>query len=106
MSDKNFYPHSAVTQPEVSQALSAMLLDIVAGRVIPKTRLQNAMDASDAVNRRVQTIVNLGKLMVEMDKRGMDFASNIRKVREFTEETGESLHALAEQAMPASAEKD
>lgn len=103
MAEQTYHP---VTQPEVTQAISAMLLEIATGRAIPKTRLQNAIDAADAVNRRMQTLCNLGKLQVEMKKHGIDFAASMRELRSVVDDTGESLHALAEQAMPASEEKD
>lgn len=95
MTDQN-HP---VTQQDVTQAISAMLVDVAIGKAIPKTRLQNAIDASDAVNRRMQTIINLGRLQVEMKKHGIDFSASMRELRDVVDDTGVSLQVLADQAI-------
>lgn len=97
MTDQTNHP---VTQHDVTQAISAMLVEVATGKAIAKTRLQNAIDASDAVNRRMQTIINLGKLQVEMKKHGIDFAASMRELRGVMDDTGENLQVLADQAVP------
>lgn len=69
-----------VTQNDVTQALSRTLLDVAMGRNINKTKLEKQIDIADAINRRMQTKINVMKTMIECRKHGIDFAASMKEI--------------------------
>jgi hypothetical protein len=70
-----------VTNNDVTQAISQLLVDVATGRNVKKSQLENAIAASDAANRRMQTNINGIKMMVECKKHGIDFVAAMREMR-------------------------
>lgn len=83
-----------VTAPELTQALSRALLDVAAGRMVKKSRLQKLIDISDAVNRRQQVQINTIKAMIEAQKSGLDFAAKMKEVRAALKEVDKDLGGI------------
>ena len=83
-----------VTQNDLTQILSCALSDLAAGRKINKTHLEKQIEISDAINRRLQTKINLMKVMIEARKSGFDFAQSIKEVNVLVQETSDDLDLL------------
>jgi len=84
-----------VTSNDVSQALSQTLLDVSLGRNINKSKLEKQIDIADALNRRMQTKINLMKVMIDAKKSGIDFASAMKEIGTLVKETGDDMGDLS-----------
>jgi len=85
----------AVTNNDVTQAVSQLLVEVATGRNVKKTQLENVISATDAVTRRMQMQINAVKVMIECKKHGVDFAAAMREMRSFdTEISGEFLKLM------------
>lgn len=83
-----------VTQNDISQLLSKTLMDISLGRKVDKTKLEKQIDISDAINRRLQTKVNLMKTMIEAKKHGIDFAASMKEINAIVSETSNYVGSI------------
>lgn len=84
-----------VTSNDIAQALSQTLMDVSMGRNINKTKLEKQIDIADALNRRMQTKINLMKVMIEAKKHGIDFAASMKEIGTLVKETGEDFGQLS-----------
>lgn len=80
-----------VTGNDLTQALSRTLMDISLGRNVSKSKLEKQIDAADAVNRRMQTKINLMKVMIEAKRSGIDFAASMKEISALVKETGDDM---------------
>jgi hypothetical protein len=80
-----------VTSNDIAQALSKTLLDVSMGRDVNKSKLEKQIDIADALNRRMQTKINVMKVMIEAKKHGIDFAASMTQINQIVKETGEGL---------------
>lgn len=76
-----------ITQNEITQAMSQLLLDVATGRNVNKSQLEKMIAASDATVRKMQSQVNTVKVMIECKKHGIDFAAAMQEVRALDRET-------------------
>lgn len=83
-----------VTSNDIAQALSQTLLDVSRGREVNKSKLEKQIDIADALNRRMQTKINLMKVMIEAKKHGIDFAASMREIGLLVKETGDDMGDL------------
>ena len=83
-----------VTSNDIAQALSQTLMDVSMGRNINKTKLEKQIDIADALNRRMQTKINLMKVMIEAKKHGIDFAASMKEIGVLVKETGDDMGEL------------
>jgi len=83
-----------VTATDLTQALSQSLLDISMGREVKKSKLQKQIDISDAVNRRMQTHINVMKVMIEAKKNGIDFAASMKEIRDLMRESSVDIGSV------------
>ena len=83
-----------VTTNDLTQALSQTLLDVSLGRNINKSKLEKQIDIADALNRRMQTKINLMKVMIEAKKHGIDFATSMKEIGLLVKETGDDMGDL------------
>lgn len=83
-----------VTGNDLAQALSKTLLDVSLGRNINKSKLEKQIDIADALNRRMQTKINLMKVMIEAKKSGIDFAASMKEISTLVQETGNDMGDL------------
>lgn len=83
-----------VTQNDIAQVLSQTLMDVSLGRKVDRTRLEKQIDISDAINRRLQTKVNLMKTMIEAKKHGVDFAASMKEINAIVTETTEYVGSI------------
>lgn len=79
------------TQNDLQQMLSRSLLDLASGKHINKSKLEKQIAVSDAINRRVQTKINLLKAMAEARKSGIDFSAAIKEINAIVNESGEEI---------------
>lgn len=87
--------HNApVTSNDIAQVLSQTLMDVSMGRNINKTKLEKQIDIADALNRRMQTKINLMKVMIEAKKHGIDFAASMKEIGVLVKETGDDMGEL------------
>ena len=84
-----------VTSNDIAQVLSQTLMDVSMGRNINKTKLEKQIDIADALNRRMQTKINLMKVMIEAKKHGIDFASSMKEIGTLVKETGDDMGDLS-----------
>lgn len=70
-----------ITQNQLTQAVSQLLVDVATGRNVNKSQLEKAIAASDATVRRMQSHINAVKVMIECKKHGVDFAAAMREIR-------------------------
>jgi hypothetical protein len=70
-----------VTNNDVTQAVSQLLVEVATGRNVKKSQLDNVISASDATVRRMQMHINAVKTMIECKKHGIDFATAMREMR-------------------------
>ena len=91
---------SEVTNADVTQALSNLLVEVAAGRNVKKSHLENTIAASDATVRRMQSHINAVKVMIECKKHGVDFATAMREIHSLDAEAAGEFRALL--AKPAS----
>lgn len=83
-----------ITGNDIAQALSQTLLDVSVGRNINKSKLQKHIDIADALNRRMQTKINLMKVMIEAKRSGIDFAIAMKEISTLVKETGDGMGDL------------
>lgn len=83
-----------VTSNDIAQALSQTLMDVSMGRNINKTKLEKQIDIADALNRRMQTKINLMKVMIDAKKHGIDFAASMKEIGVLVKETGDDMGEL------------
>ncbi len=83
-----------VTSNDIAQVLSQTLMDVSMGRNINKTKLEKQIDIADALNRRMQTKINLMKVMIEAKKHGIDFAASMKEIGVLVKETGDDMGEL------------
>jgi methylthioribose-1-phosphate isomerase len=76
-----------VTQNDLTQALSRMLMDVAVGRNIDKSKLEKQIDIADAINRRMQIKINTMKVMIEARKHGIDFAASMKEIGTLLQDT-------------------
>ena len=81
----------AVTSNDIAQLLSKTLLDVSMGREVNKSKLEKQIDIAEALNRRIQTKINVMKVMIEAKKHGIDFAASMAQINQIVKETGEGL---------------
>ena len=80
-----------VTSNDIAQLLSKTLVDVSLGRNINKSRLEKQIDVADALNRRMQTKINVMKVMIEAKKHGIDFAASMKEISAIVKETGDDM---------------
>lgn len=83
-----------VTSNDIAQVLSQTLMDVSMGRNINKTKLEKQIDIADALNRRMQTKINLMKVMIDAKKHGIDFAASMKEIGVLVKETGDDMGEL------------
>lgn len=83
-----------VTSNDIAQVLSQTLMDVSMGRNINKTKLEKQIDIADALNRRMQTKINLMKVMIDAKKHGIDFAASMKEIGTLVKETGDDMGEL------------
>lgn len=83
-----------VTSNDIAQVLSKTLIDVSLGRNINKTKLEKQIDIADALNRRMQTKINLMKVMIEAKKHGIDFTASMKEIHGLVKETGDDMGDL------------
>ena len=83
-----------VTSNDIAQVLSQTLMDVSMGRNINKTKLEKQIDIADALNRRMQTKINLMKVMIDAKKHGIDFAASMKEIGVLVKETGDDMGDL------------
>ena len=83
-----------VTSNDIAQALSQTLMDVSMGRNVNKTKLEKQIDIADALNRRMQTKINLMKVMIDAKKHGIDFAASMKEIGVLVKETGDDMGEL------------
>ena len=84
-----------VTSNDIAQVLSQTLMDVSMGRNINKSKLEKQIDIADALNRRMQTKINLMKVMIEAKKHGIDFAASMKEIGVLVKETGDDMGDLS-----------
>ena len=80
-----------VTSNDIAQVLSQALIDVSMGRNINKSKLEKQIDVADALNRRLQTKINLMKVVIEAKKHGVDFAASMKEINLLVKETGDDI---------------
>ncbi len=83
-----------VTQNEITQAVSQLLVEVATGRNVNRSQLEKAISASDATVRRMQLHINAVKVMIECKKHGVDFASAMREIRELDGEASQEFRLM------------
>lgn len=83
-----------ITGNDIAQVLSQMLVEVSAGRNINKTKLEKTIDIAAAIDRRMQTKINLMKVMIEAKKHGVDFTKSMKEIHELVKETGDDMGDL------------
>lgn len=83
-----------VTNADVSQALSQLLVDVAAGRNVNKTQLDRTIAASDATVRRMQSHINAVKTMIECKKHGVDFGAAMLEIRKLDTDASQDFRSL------------
>lgn len=86
-----------ITHNDVTQAVSQLLVEVATGRNVKKTQLENAIAASDATVRRMQSHINAVKVMIECKKHGVDFAAAMREMRALDGETSGDFQRMLDQ---------
>ena len=84
-----------VTSNDIAQVLSQTLMDVSMGRNINKSKLEKQIDIADALNRRMQTKINLMKVMIDAKKHGIDFAASMKEIGVLVKETGDDMGDLS-----------
>lgn len=87
--------NNLVTSNDVAQMLSQTLMDVSMGREVNKTKLQKHIDIADALNRRMQTKINLMKVMIEAKKNGIDFSQSMKEISKLVQDTDSDMGNLA-----------
>ena len=80
-----------VTSNDIAQILSKTLMDVSLGRNINKSRLEKQIDVADALNRRMQTKINMMKVMIEAKRHGIAFAASMKEISAIVKETGDDM---------------
>lgn len=75
-----------VTQNDIAQTLSRLLLDVSTGKRIEKTRVEQQIEISDAICRRLQVRINTMKVYIDAKRHGVDFAAAMKEIREVDNE--------------------
>ena len=83
-----------VTQNDIAQVLSQTLMDVSLGRRVDKSRLEKQIDISDAINRRLQTKINMMRTMIEAKKHGVDFAASMKEINVIVSETSDYIGTI------------
>lgn len=84
-----------VTSNDIAQVLSRTLMDVSLGRNISKTKLEKQIDIADALNRRMQTKINLMKVQIEAKKHGIDFVASMKEISAMVKETADDMGELS-----------
>lgn len=79
--------NTPITQNDIAQALSQTLIDISLGKKVDRTKIERQIDVSDAINRRLQTKINMMKAMVDAKKNGVDFTASMKEINSIVDET-------------------
>ncbi len=80
-----------VSQNDIAQVLSRTLMDVAMGRNVNKLKLEKQIDISDAINRRMQTKINMMKTLIEARKHGVDFAESMKEINALVKETADDM---------------
>lgn len=83
--------NEVVTQNDIAQVLSQTLMDVARGRNVNKSKLEKQIDISDAINRRMQTKINMMKTLIEAKKHGVDFALSMKEINALVKETADDM---------------
>ncbi len=86
-----------VTQSDVTQALSRLLMDAATGKPLKKSTVEKQIDISDALCRRMQARINYMKVYIDAKKHGVDFTAAMKEIRQMDMDTAMDIAELISQ---------